>query len=279
MDSVKDFQEVRDAFQYVKSSKQRFLTNFYPDPSKVERWIDCNDFFKEIIGNTIFFLRKKPEFYCLYFYSSSLDDLERALAILKSMENNNLFVVDIVGKKNEIELILDAFLINGFYKYTTLNRMSKNSVDNIYDTCNNVNLKNAHAAHSHSLSKLLFQYFDPKAEQVPTDQEINEWIELGQVIVFEENREILGFMIYDLIGITSYLKYWFVHPNHRNKKIGSIMLNEFFKKSSGTKRQLFWVIETNKNAIKRYLHYGFKPENLFDYILINKNERYEAKSS
>jgi hypothetical protein len=57
------------------------------------------------------------------------------------------------------------------------------------------------------------------------------------------------------------------------------LLNEFFSNSVGTKRQLFWVIQTNENAIKRYIHYGFNSENLYDYILTNKKIFYETKNN
>ena len=69
---------------------------------------------------------------------------------------------------------------------------------------------------------------------------------------------------------TNYLRYWFTHPNYRDKKIGSKLLRHFFKIGEDTKRQIFWVIQSNENAIKRYRHYGFKEENMFDYVLMLK---------
>lgn len=49
--------------------------------------------------------------------------------------------------------------------------------------------------------------------------------------------------------------------------IGSKLFNSFMYEGRNTKRQLLWVITHNINAIKRYVHYGFKPEKLFDYVL------------
>lgn len=40
--------------------------------------------------------------------------------------------------------------------------------------------------------------------------------------------------------------------------------------AKGTKRQMHWVISTNDNAIKRYKHYGYIAESLYDYVLLNK---------
>ena len=158
----------------------------------------------------------------------------------------------------------------------TLCRMNKSSQD-ILISDNHESLKVAGRQHADSIFHLLNTYFDPVAEQLPSQEEILAWIDQGNISIFEENKEILGFVIYNLIGLTSYLRYWFVHPQHRDKKIGSVLLNKFFSASKEAKRQLFWVIQSNDNAIKRYKHYGFEPENLVDSVMTNKNIHYEAK--
>ena len=81
-----------------------------------------------------------------------------------------------------------------------------------------------------------------------------------------ENK-IAGFLIYELTTTTLYLRYWFTHPDYRDRKVGSRLLRRFFEEGKDTKRQLFWVIRTNENAIVRYRHYGFVEENMFDYVM------------
>ena len=142
-----------------------------------------------------------------------------------------------------------------------------------------LNLKTAKIEQTNTILNLLNTYFDPIAEQLPNYDEILNWIKQGHISVYETEGNVLGFVIYDLKGLTSYLRYWFVHPEHRNKKIGSILLSKFFSDSKGTKRQLFWVIQSNDNAIKRYKHYGFEPENLYDSVMTNKNMHYETESN
>ena len=53
------------------------------------------------------------------------------------------------------------------------------------------------------------------------------------------------------------------------------LFNEFLSRGKNTQRQLFWVIKTNQNAIKRYRHYGFEKEKMSNFILTNKNLSYE----
>ena len=78
---------------------------------------------------------------------------------------------------------------------------------------------------------------------------------------------MVGFLIYELKATTLYLRYWFTHPDYRDRKVGSRLLCRFFEEGKDTKRQLLWVIRTNDNAIKRYRHYSFVEENMYDYIM------------
>jgi GNAT superfamily N-acetyltransferase len=87
---------------------------------------------------------------------------------------------------------------------------------------------------------------------------------------------IAGFIIYQLVGVTLYLRYWFVSPLFRDRKFGSKLFNYFLLKGKDSKRQLFWVIQTNENAISRYKHYGFKEEKIYNFVLTNKNIKYEG---
>ena len=79
----------------------------------------------------------------------------------------------------------------------------------------------------------------------------------------------------EMNATTLYLRYWFTHPDFRDRKVGSRLLRRFFEEGKDTKRQLFWVIRSNKNAIKRYRHYGFKEENMLDFVL--RNNYFEKK--
>jgi len=278
MDKVNSFQEILNEIKVVKGSNKGYITNFYPEIDKINVRIGNNQFYKVIISKTVFFINEETEFKRLFYCSASIVALDQSLSQLKSLLDTDLLVVDIIGKEPDIKLILNVFKKNGFFEYTILNRMSRISVkDELTDS--NSCLKFADTTYSNSVYGLLYQYFDPIAEQLPTLEEINTWIKLNHLIVIEEKNEILGFVIFDIIGVTSYLRYWFVHSKHRNRKIGSMLLNQYFENSIGTKRQLFWVIQSNDNAITRYLHYGFRPENLLDIIMTNKNIKYETTNN
>jgi len=114
---------------------------------------------------------------------------------------------------------------------------------------------------------LLHTYFDEQTEQIPYDEELEDYARQSHVLVCEKQDQMAGFLIYELNASTLYLRYWFALPDFRDRKVGSRLLRRFFEEGKDTKRQLLWVIRTNENAIKRYKHYGFKEENMYDYIM------------
>ena len=276
MNKVRNYQEVLDAIKEVKEVRKGILTNFFPDVEKITRWINSGTFFISKIKDSLFLFRYQDDIVNFFFFTTTPEMLSLALAELTPQMKETLLVTDLLGKPNDVSLLEEVFRTNKFFPYVTLCRMNKSSQD-ILISDNHESLKVAGRQHADSIFHLLNTYFDPVAEQLPSQEEILAWIDQGNISIFEENKEILGFVIYNLIGLTSYLRYWFVHPQHRDKKIGSVLLNKFFSASKEAKRQLFWVIQSNDNAIKRYKHYGCEPENLVDSVMTNKNIHYEAK--
>jgi GNAT superfamily N-acetyltransferase len=122
--------------------------------------------------------------------------------------------------------------------------------------------------YSKQIHSILEQYFDKYSEQLPLQTELDQWIINNNIFIVTEEKKIIGFVIFENIGVTAYLRYWFTHPDYRNRKIGSILLKRFFYECRASKRQLFWVISTNENAIMRYKHYGFAAEQLLDQTLL-----------
>jgi ribosomal protein S18 acetylase RimI-like enzyme len=126
---------------------------------------------------------------------------------------------------------------------------------------------------------LLNTYFDKRTEQIPYVEELQAIAENNQILLYIDNGRIAGFVVYEMSKMSLYLRYWFVHPNFRERGIGSELLKQFFYDGRDTKRQQLWVICSNENAIKRYVHYGFNEENLFDFVITNKNIKYERENS
>ena len=185
-------------------------------------------------------------------------------------------IVDAVTTEVDAD-VLKVFNHNGFNVYTSLVRMSRiyNGISIVYEATDQ-HLKVANQDESLDVFNQLKTFFDPKAEQLPTQDEIIEWSNNGNILVYKIQNQVAGFIIYQLVGVTLYLRYWFVSPLFRDRKLGSKLFNYFLSKGKDSKRQIFWVIQTNENAIIRYKHYGFKEEKMYNFVLTNKNLKYES---
>lgn len=277
MIKISSLDQIQEEIKRIRDAKKGYFTNLFIDVEKFNLWIKSEIFYFYPTNEFVFFFKKNSSFSNVYFCSESIDSLHRGISLLKNIYNDRIFVFDIVGTVSGSKEICKVFKTNGYFLYTSLNRMSR-LISSTQKPEENDSVRLADHTDLNEIHTLLFEYFDEYAEQLPLAEELEAWIEKKHLLLYVENKKIIGFSIFDIIGMTSYLRYWFVHPNHRNKKIGSSLLRRFFYEARETKRQLFWVIENNKNAIIRYKHYGFKNEDLMDYIYINIDKQYENKS-
>lgn len=269
MNNIHSYSQIQETIVAIKSHKKGFITNFYMSEERCNLFINKQLLFCVNEQECIFILQKNYDFYHLHYMTTSKDVLAKYLKVLMKKYPNDIFVSDIVGAKTVVSEISLVYEQCAFEKYIRLYRMSRTKkLDEPQQLDEHVEF--ASLEHTKQIQSFFQQYFDPYSEQIPLFDEIQKWIEIQNIIVITEKENIIGFVIFEINGITSYLRYWFTHPNYRDKKIGSALLRRFFHECKATKRQLFWVIESNKNAITRYKHYGFEQELLFDQIMIKK---------
>jgi ribosomal protein S18 acetylase RimI-like enzyme len=274
MKLVTDIAEVTDAYNFAKEFKKGFNTNCFVTTEQFSKLIKNGMLYQVYLGEVAFLLKKNKGFLNLYYYAASIDELAKSLPLIHATTNNETIVVDLVTK-NELFKEKLVFEENQFNVYTSLIRMSRLGNIRHEEGSNLKNVRNAKPKDAVVVRQLLTTYFDPRAEQLPDMDNLAGWIKENNIILFEEQGKVVGFIIYDLKATTLYLKYWFVHPDFRDLKIGSQLFKEFLVRGKDTQRQLFWVIRSNENAIKRYLHYGFKEEKMYNYVLINRQIKYE----
>ena len=279
MRPISTIEEISFGLEKVKSLKKGLLTNFFSDPVRTRLWLNKDLMRLAEIGETVFLFRKNQGFWNLYYISSGLASLEKDLDSLGSRYDKETFVVDLVGKE-DIHAVRAVFLNGRFSEYTVLYRMSRTVDAPDVRNAGEEHLSYAGATDLAGIFLLFREYFDPMCEQVPLMEELAAWAEKKQILTYSDDKTtIQAFLIYEVTGKTSYLRYWFVHPGHREKKIGSKLIYKFFKESGPATRQLFWVIGSNGNAIKRYEHYGFQKEPFYDHVLINRDKKYEGQNN
>jgi ribosomal protein S18 acetylase RimI-like enzyme len=267
MNLIKDYTTVLKCIDIIKQYKKEFITNFFPNEYSTSLWIDEKILKYIEIEETIFIIKDNKDFNSLFYISSSEVNLKNNLKVLILNYPNTTFIVDII-LKDKNPTIKNIFKELNFDEYNSLVRMSRLK-EYKYDQLDE-NVIKANNTHLKEIKLLLDQNFDSLAEQIPTERELSALIDKENILIYNVNSQIAGFIIYGFNPFSLHLKYWFVDSHFRNQKIGSKLFKQFLFEGKNTKKQFCWVIESNDNAIEKYLHYGFNKEDIFDQIMIKR---------
>ncbi len=265
MQIVKSFEELQQQVAEIRSLRLGFITNFFADPVKHTLWIKKGDCFTERVNNTLFIIKQNPTFRNVFYCSTTVNELGDDVHALQGKYPDLTMMFDIVGREVQCMPMVEMFKTKGCKEATSLVRMTRTTEP--MDFAPDASVRYASEKDLSIISQYLHEYFDERTEQIPYDEELMDYAQRGHVLVCEESGQIAGFVVFELNATTLYLRYWFTHPDYRDRKVGSRLLRRFFEEGKDTKRQLFWVIRTNENAIVRYKHYGFTEENMFDYVM------------
>lgn len=265
MRAVESFEEILQLVAEIRSLKLGVITNFFADPVKHRLWIKKGDCFTERVNNTLFIIKKSLSFWNVFYCSTTLDAFGNDLEEFQAKYSTTTMVFDIVGREKQCQPLVELFKAKGCKEATLLVRMTKMTEPMDYKQCDTV--RYASEKDLPLVSRYLHTYFDERTEQIPYDEELVDYTRHGHTFICEEDGQPAGFLIFELNATTLYLRYWFTHPNYRDRKVGSRLLRRFFEEGVKTKRQLFWVVKSNENAIKRYKHYGFNEENMYDFVM------------
>jgi ribosomal protein S18 acetylase RimI-like enzyme len=270
MDKLLSYDQILESVDNVKDKATIILTNFFLDKMRVELYINHNLLYWSVIGETLFIIKNQESFYTVYFCSIDLVHLKTDITNLKVKLSDKPIVLEVIGKQEFVGPLSQSLNDLGYIHYASLVRMVNISGVRIGESDGKIVYPQIDRIDE--ILRLLKKYFDVYSEQIPLREELELAINCKKVLIHQHENKIVGFLIFDVAGVTAHLKYWFTHPGHRDKKIGSKLFKDFIHETFNSKRRLFWVMENNENAIKRYNHYGFIKENMYDKILIHKNK-------
>jgi ribosomal protein S18 acetylase RimI-like enzyme len=269
MDKLLSYDQVLENIDFIKARSTGFLTNFFLDRKRVELYVDHNLLEWSIIGETLFIIKNQASFYSLYFCSIDMFNLKTDISGLRAMLSAKPIILEIIGKQEFVEALSELLITQGFNPYASLLRMV--NVSSVTKDMSKRKIVYPQMDQLDEIYSLLNKHFDVYSEQIPLRDELELALNSKKVLIHKDKNKIVGFLIFDINGVTAHLKYWFTHPDYRDKKIGSQLFRDFIYETINSKRRLFWVMVNNENAIKRYIHYGFVEENMYDKILIFKN--------
>lgn len=244
----------------------RRVSNFFPDEVRVTSWCRREKLLAALVGSTQFLIRRDKGFANLYFLASDVARLEADLNVFLSENKEPRLIVDLVGPDVMRGPMQEAFARAGFKKLAELQRMGRKTPAEAPQMSGDIQI--AAKSDIPSIQAIFRNHFKAEIEQLPITEELARWVGRGEILVTrDEANSVSGFVIYDLSTASLYLRYWFVDPICRGKGVGSSLMNAMFHRAQNTKRQYFWVLTDNENAIKRYLHYGFNFEPMKDVVM------------
>lgn len=260
--------QVLEAIQQAKLGATDYLTNFFPVEKRLGEWIARGELAVEMKCGCAFFFRKDRDFQHLYFSAPNADALHQgldAMAVLKSEK----VVLDIVGKEAGLTDLLQSWEQHGFQRHTKLFRMARIVASATEIAAGTTPVEFAAAADAGAILRLLEEQFDCYGEQIPLLYELEVAIAAQQILIVRQGNEVAGLLFFETQGVSSTLRFWTVGAKFRALRIGSALMRQYFFSQNIVKRFGLWVAAGNANAVQKYEHYGYKPDGLVDYVLVN----------
>lgn len=260
--------EVFDAIQKAKAGATAFCTNFFPVETKLQGWIDRGGLFAELHSGSAFFFRKDRDFQRFYFCAADVTALGQGMAAVPGLKTERV-MTDLVGTESALKNLLPMLESAGFRRYTQLQRMARIGRPESMAVSSPIGF--AGKADCQSVFELIENSFDCYGEQLPMLYEIESAVENRQILAAWRDDELAGLLYFETQGFASAVRFWAVAEKFRALKIGSALMQYYFKTQESVRRFTLWVNSENQNAIQKYRHYGYAPDGLIDQILANQN--------
>jgi len=261
MRKITDYRQVLEFNKLIKSSGNRFYTNFYLSKTQVDKLIGSGTIFYVFNKNSALFFIDEGSFFRLYYSANHTTFLTGYNSIFKGLSKT--VVTDIISKDNNLDI--SGFTQYGFSLHKIFRRMSQTKP---FDTAYKPTSVLAKYDDKDKIEEALTGEFDIFAEHLPKKEEIDSAIKKGEILVEKYNGKIAALLMLENTGVTSILRYWYVNPKFRGQGYGGKVFKSYISIFTNIKRFTLWVDEKNSNAIEKYKHYNYKFDGLIDYILV-----------
>lgn len=259
MQPVESVIQISDFRHKIKAECGSVVSNYAVLPSEAEKWIDSHNLFWLDKEHSIFLIHKAARVYEVFFFAGDYVRMTNALAKV-NMPDDKPVTLEILSKDKNFSLQREPLMV--------LTRMSSDEIPSYKSESAHIAVK-CKVEDLAVIEQILLTNFNPTAERIPDLDELRKLIgpdNLGDIYLVKDNDRIIGLMIFSVGGGTIHLRYWWTDPAYRGQRIGSSLLKSFFNRGKDLKRMILWVDILNSNAISKYEHYGFRQEQMYDYI-------------
>ena len=254
---INDYNDLLNKISEFKRNTSSKLTNFFPNKALHENWIKQNNFYYKEENNLLFIFHEKESHYETFYIAEDLNSVIRQLKILKKSFQKPFVLEHVYKERKDLPISLPT---------AKLKKMVK-KISSLAEEPNN-DIDKASLSDIPILTNIFTNYFNRFTERIPDEDELKNLIQSESVSVIRTEDSIKGFIIYEVKGKSSHLRYWWINPRYRNQGIGSKLIKDFFKASKNCLMLYLWVFSDNEDAINKYLHYGFDFDGMTDDIYL-----------
>jgi GNAT superfamily N-acetyltransferase len=267
-------EQLRAAWQYegelkrLKTGATAFTTTCFATPMQIGEWAERGALSSISTPGAFLLLRRSRHVIHLSHVAADHQSLSEALLLLDQLTMVEPIVADLVGQPADVEQIANSYALRGFSSYKELVRMTR--IGSVDDDRTLPEMAVHRAVHIEAAGVLAFleRLLDPLAEQIPELEDMEFAADRGQILVAANGNAIEGVLIFQTIGFSTTLRYWFVEPRERNRGTGAVLMRSFLKQVAGSRRIVLWVFSDNADGIAKYEHYGFRRDHLVDRIML-----------
>lgn len=205
----------------------------------------------------------------IYFTATSLDELAVNMSEVRGCLDGRC-VIDIIGRKTDIENICNGIEEIGFEKYKIFQRMSR-VPEKISQQTSRCDFINAPIGTDllQDVYTTIIENFDPLSEHIISKRQLHELNYAGTIIIsVDGNGALKGFLVHQQTGATNILRYLFVAEECRGTGLGKALIAQYIGNTTTTKRYDLWVWDKNEPALKNYTGVGYQPDGYVDNIFL-----------
>lgn len=259
-----------EALERVRRAGAGPVTNWFATPERIDYWIGRNSLALLQGERALLILRRDRGFHRVYY---SAKDLEALSAVLRSSSGelaaSGVLTTDLIGRPVDVDPVAGIYRQGGFADHNWLVRMIRMAApEEVAESEPDVEF--AGPTDVAAVAAFLGRLLDPYTDQIPDEHEICKAAARRNIILVRRGESVGGLLLFEAMGLTSHLRYWYVDDAARNQGIGARLIRRFFRLSSGSKRLILWVVGDNAETIAKYRHYGFQLETLVDRIMIRR---------
>jgi len=263
---IQNFKEAKQLWSDGKLSGHTALTNFFLSQRAIERATSAGVLWGFSVPGASILLRGDRDFFHLY---ANFADTAKFRSLLAKLPSNTVLVSDVLQRRESHRLMIQTLEQEGFTRYRELIRIER-LPHNMPEPAPEADIHYAKLTDADYILGELEVNFDKFSEQLPDFDEIADAISSNQILVALSDGRRAGFLFFESSGQSSILRYWFVGPDFREKKMGSSLMRHYLMDACSNELSQLWVGRDNSNATMRYNHYGYSELDLSDQILIRK---------